>query len=64
LLPPLTGSLIMYIGVSAISTALSGYTDQIDILLLLTISGVAFYLGYTLILMRNMLAEFLSLARR
>ncbi|MGD9617227.1 MAG: lipopolysaccharide biosynthesis protein [Alphaproteobacteria bacterium] len=64
LLPPLVGSLTMYIAVGGMATALPTDIDQVEGLLFLAASGAAIYLGYSLFLMRGMFVEVLSFARR
>jgi teichuronic acid exporter len=64
LLSPLAGSLIMYIAVRAMAAILPVNTDSVESLLLLVITGAAFYLNYALLLQRGVFLEFLHFARR
>jgi teichuronic acid exporter len=64
LLLPLGGSLLMYIGISAIAAALPQDGRPLDTLLVLVTAGAAIYFGYALVFMRDTLGEFLKLARR
>ncbi|MFZ3235659.1 MAG: lipopolysaccharide biosynthesis protein [Stellaceae bacterium] len=64
LLSPLTGSLIMYLAVRAVSTLVAGEWRLWPSFLLLVATGAAVYLLYAALFMRPIIAEFRDLLRR
>jgi hypothetical protein len=64
LLPPLAGSLIMYIAVHIIEAALSSGANQLNSLFLLSMAGAVIYFSYSLLFLRPIFGEFLNLVRR
>jgi O-antigen/teichoic acid export membrane protein len=63
LLPPLVGSLLMYVGVRALDLCLPAAGAWSDVPWLVA-SGVLIYFGYTILFMRPLVAELMALARR
>jgi O-antigen/teichoic acid export membrane protein len=63
LISPLFGSAIMYVGVQIMRTALPGGMGPMNSLIFLVMTGAAIYLGYSLLFLRPLFGEILSLAR-